>query len=350
MENFMPRARKLKMAVFTDERLKNCSLEARHIFIWLLFYVDDNGVHPACELLIKDEILPSSSLTDILTYVSELFSKNLITQYDKSLQRYWMITHIKNYLQSDGRPAFRFPLPDDITKKNAILGADIQPCTEFSDLKDNTADEQWDKQGTLPKISENSVHEIDEIDTFNVSEQIYSGSVINNKNIYIPKEKETTQRKSKGKNVQLLPSGESLVRDIFSHWQTVHNKHRAQLTPDRRYRIQTAIQWGYTVADLKQAIDGCRRSDWHMGTNDRNTPYNDITLILRDGERIERFMDWAINPPKSQNSQEQKHGTHQRNYKSPEQRTQEIWDGIFDDAQKIYSNSESGGRGGAKDT
>ena len=45
----------------------------------------------------------------------------------------------------------------------------------------------------------------------------------------------------------------------------------------------------------KLAIDGCAASEWHNGANPRGKTYNEITLILRDAEHIEQFVDIALN-------------------------------------------------------
>jgi hypothetical protein len=51
------------------------------------------------------------------------------------------------------------------------------------------------------------------------------------------------------------------------------------------------------VSELKQAIDGCAQTPYNMGKNDSGQKFNDIGLILRDAEHIERFINNSINPP-----------------------------------------------------
>lgn len=82
---------------------------------------------------------------------------------------------------------------------------------------------------------------------------------------------------------------------VFDHWVTTMKKDKARtkLTPERLRLIKARLKDGYSADDLKRAIDGCASSAFHMGENDRNTPYDDITLICRNGSKVETFMGMA---------------------------------------------------------
>lgn len=82
----------------------------------------------------------------------------------------------------------------------------------------------------------------------------------------------------------------SAVRDVFAYWQSVMGKHGAILTPKRDRVVTAALKLGYTVDQIKSAIDGCKRSPFHMGVNDQRTVYDDLELICRSGENIEKFI------------------------------------------------------------
>ncbi len=80
------------------------------------------------------------------------------------------------------------------------------------------------------------------------------------------------------------------VREVFAHWQQVHNHPQAKLDP-KRYRVVVArLKDGYSVDQLKLAIDGCKKSPHHMGENDRHTVYDDLELICRDGAHVDKFI------------------------------------------------------------
>lgn len=79
----------------------------------------------------------------------------------------------------------------------------------------------------------------------------------------------------------------------------MHPQRRPKFTRDRRRKIEARLREGYGVTDLKQAIDGCAASDFHMGRDPNNDLrsggrlFNSIDLICRNGEHVDRFMEMA---------------------------------------------------------
>ena len=84
------------------------------------------------------------------------------------------------------------------------------------------------------------------------------------------------------------------VKMVFDHWVAVMGKNpkRTELDDNRKRLITKALK-NYSVADLKQAIDGCAASQFHMGQNRDKKKYNGLELILRNSEKIEGFRDNA---------------------------------------------------------
>ena len=87
------------------------------------------------------------------------------------------------------------------------------------------------------------------------------------------------------------------VREVFDHWTAVHSKPRAKLDEKRKKLIRSALRTGYTVDDLRAAIDGCKASKFHQGDNDRGMVYDDLGLILRDAAKIDQFIGLANQKP-----------------------------------------------------
>lgn len=85
------------------------------------------------------------------------------------------------------------------------------------------------------------------------------------------------------------------VRQVFEYWVSIMGKvpSRTKLTPERRRLIQARLRDGYSVEDMNAAIAGCFHSDFHMarGGYRGGTKYNDLTLILRNGSKLEGFRD-----------------------------------------------------------
>ncbi|HWU84478.1 MAG TPA: hypothetical protein VN028_03985 [Rhodocyclaceae bacterium] len=83
------------------------------------------------------------------------------------------------------------------------------------------------------------------------------------------------------------------MQDVFSHWQRALNHPQAKLDEKRAKAIAKRLADGYTVAELRHAIDGIRNSPHHMGQNDQRTVYDDIELICRDGAHVDKFIKLA---------------------------------------------------------
>jgi hypothetical protein len=82
------------------------------------------------------------------------------------------------------------------------------------------------------------------------------------------------------------------VDEVFGYWRQAFGLNaRTKLTPKRRTRILARLREGYGVERMKRAIDGCAASAYH-----RENHYTDLELILRSGEKLERFEALAATP------------------------------------------------------
>lgn len=84
--------------------------------------------------------------------------------------------------------------------------------------------------------------------------------------------------------------------ELFDHWRVKMASPRSKLDEPRRKLIIKALKH-YQVDDLKQAINGCANSPFHMGVNDRKTKFNGLDLILRNAEKIDGFIRMAETTP-----------------------------------------------------
>lgn len=80
-------------------------------------------------------------------------------------------------------------------------------------------------------------------------------------------------------------------QQIFEYWCLVMQKSSAaKFTADRKRAVKARLKEGYTIEHIKQAIDGCSRSDFHMGRDGKNTTkFDDLELICRSGSQLEKF-------------------------------------------------------------
>lgn len=90
---------------------------------------------------------------------------------------------------------------------------------------------------------------------------------------------------------------DSDITKIFEHWKRVMNHPRARLDSARRRAITARLRDGYSPDDIIRAIDGCRASRWHMGDNPSGVRYDDLTLICRNGAKLEQFQSYLDAKP-----------------------------------------------------
>lgn len=86
---------------------------------------------------------------------------------------------------------------------------------------------------------------------------------------------------------------------VFEHWKAKTGYRRAKLTPKRARAVRNRLRDGYSVEELRRAVDGCLVTPHNAGQNERGERYDDLELICRDGEHVERFMRNAGAPPKA---------------------------------------------------
>lgn len=86
---------------------------------------------------------------------------------------------------------------------------------------------------------------------------------------------------------------------VFEHWRKRMGKTgRTAFDKDRRRAVKAMREAGYTVEDLCLAVDGCAATPFNQGQNDRGEKYDDLALVCRDAEHVDRFMRNARAPPK----------------------------------------------------
>lgn len=79
------------------------------------------------------------------------------------------------------------------------------------------------------------------------------------------------------------------IEEVVQHYQTHHP--RARGGPDERKKIAARLKDGFTVEDLKLAIDGCHVSPYHCGQNGSGTKYQTLELIVRNASKVTQFIE-----------------------------------------------------------
>jgi hypothetical protein len=80
-----------------------------------------------------------------------------------------------------------------------------------------------------------------------------------------------------------------VVAQIFAYWQKIMSSPKSVLDTNRKGLITTALK-SYSAQDICKAIRGCSKSPHNMGQNPQKTTYNGLGLILRNAEKIDRFI------------------------------------------------------------
>lgn len=83
--------------------------------------------------------------------------------------------------------------------------------------------------------------------------------------------------------------------DVFEHWRVTLRHPKAVPTKERKKLIAKWLPV-YGRLRLRAAIEGCARSPFHLGQNDRNTRFDSLELILRDAKHIEALEAIASAP------------------------------------------------------
>lgn len=148
------------------------------------------------------------------------------------------------------------------------------------------------------KVSEHRQKRRDDVNTGN--QDVNTGKQAVNKSNQSKHTK--TKTKTKTCSVRDLPTVETHVELpkpatsmnvdlVFTHWKETLKHPDARLTAKRQQRILQRLKEGYSVDDLRAAIDGCAKSAFHMGDNANGKVYDDIELICRSGEKVEQFKE-----------------------------------------------------------
>lgn len=84
--------------------------------------------------------------------------------------------------------------------------------------------------------------------------------------------------------------------EVFQYWKLVMKKNGTTgFSAKRKSKIESRLKDGYPIEEIKRAIDHCANTAHNMGF-DRNgnktgKKYDDIELICRNAENLERFRD-----------------------------------------------------------
>jgi hypothetical protein len=83
---------------------------------------------------------------------------------------------------------------------------------------------------------------------------------------------------------------------VFDAWKSATGRNGGTVLDAKRTRLITAALKTYPIEDVLDAVRGWRNDPFHRGENPNGRAYNDLGLLLRDTEHIEKFRDLARQP------------------------------------------------------
>lgn len=250
----MSRIRTIKPDFWTDEKLSECSVSARLLFIATWNFADDEGNLDRSAKQIKMRAFPIDNI-DCEPLLVELITHGLLNEYSVSGKLYLNIQGFKKHqiINRPSKPAF--PLYEPSLNTHGVL-------SEHSLPKGREGKEG--KEGTKFKniVELPSSTQPNEIENENFEVEV---------------------KKPKSKNLEI-------AEQVFSHWQRVLNHPRAVLGEKTIKLITDRIKDGFSIDALFEAIEGCSKSPHHMGQNETKTVYDSLELIFRNSENTNRFI------------------------------------------------------------
>jgi len=89
------------------------------------------------------------------------------------------------------------------------------------------------------------------------------------------------------------------IRAVFAHYRARHPRAfpEPKSTSKEWSAIAARMREGFSLDDLRAAIDGCHMTPHNLGENDRGAQYLGLELIMRNGSQVTRFAETARNGP-----------------------------------------------------
>lgn len=150
----MARIRTIKPEFWTSEQVMELSRDARLLFIGLLNFCDDAGIHPAKPKTLKAEVFPADDLTSesVRRLIDECIEIGLVDEYEIDGERFWIVTGWHH--QKIDQPTYKYPNPDGSVPEGAAKRRQTRMKSQNSTNTHRTFDEHSpNTPRTLPECS-----------------------------------------------------------------------------------------------------------------------------------------------------------------------------------------------------
>jgi hypothetical protein len=254
------RIRSLKPEFFRSPSMASVSVHARLTFEALWCHADDEGRYRYEPALLKADAWPLDddvTAKHVEVYVAELIEVAAVCRYESGGKRYLHVVRWVEHQKISHPATSRLPGCPKETH-----GPDHPQANPQLYPQEDTA--------VLPNPPE---------DSRGFRPDLGSGS----RNLDLGSGSNTIVAQARPVSVDRL---------VFEAWQQATGKTRAKLDDKRRRVIARALK-AFPLDDVLDAVRGWRNDPWT-----ERPRYNDLALLLRDADHIEKFRDlWRDGPP-----------------------------------------------------
>lgn len=274
----MARARNIKPSLFKNEVLGVADPLYTILFEGLWVLADREGRLEDRPLRIKGEVFPYRDGVDVDAMLSWLASHGFIRRYvAKGVKCIAILNFTKHQNPHKNESVSELPSPDE-EQEQAESGLESIGATS-----EKIGSTRADSLNLIP----DSLNLIPETPIAPIA--AHAASVAGAPAVVVAEPPKAERRRTRRASQD--------VQDVFAYWQQVMGHHHAKLDDKRAKAIGARLSDGYTVADLRLAVDGCKQSPFHMGENDTKAIHDDIELICRNGPKVDGFIKRASQAP-----------------------------------------------------
>lgn len=343
----MARARNIKPGFFTNDELAECAPVARLLFVGLWCLADREGRLENRPKKIKAELFPYDDV-DASVYISELVEHGFLVEYEVDGKKYLEVVNFHKHQKPHhmeapsilpARPGatnkfHHKPVTKD--QRDRILERDSRRCTncgsdkslhidhihpvskggtsDDSNLrvlcgscntaKGNRDDSSITSRARVDDGSSSTKEQVEQLGSCSTdSLLLIEDSGILNPDSLNPEcgnlKPETPSDSESSPAAPVRVDRSSDIREVFAHYRQYHPRFAAN--PSSRSRewglIRGRLEEGFTLDQLRRAIDGNHLSPFHCGENERQKTYHGLELIFRNATKVQEFLEVAEHPP-----------------------------------------------------
>jgi hypothetical protein len=83
----------------------------------------------------------------------------------------------------------------------------------------------------------------------------------------------------------------TMVQEVFDFWRQVSGHTRSRRNAKLDAVVAARLREGYSVVDLCDAVSGMMITPFNQGINERDTKYDALELVCRNGAQVNRFLN-----------------------------------------------------------